>query len=80
VTKSKAKAGRLSVSKGHEARLKEAIFHILAIKGPLTIYDIHKGVKAQRGLRHTRYASINSCLSGGSPGYVTYLVQISYLD
>ena len=51
--------GRISVFKGHEARLNQAIFHTLALKGPLTIYDIHKEVKAQRGLRQTRYASVN---------------------
>jgi len=59
VQKGKAKSGRLSVFKGREARLNRAIFHILALKGPLTIYDIHKEVKAQRGLKGTRYASVN---------------------
>jgi hypothetical protein len=59
VAKGKRKSGRVSVFKGHEARLNQAIFHILALKGPLTIYDIHKEVKAQRGLRQTRYASVN---------------------
>ena len=57
--KGKRNVGRISVFKGHEARLNQAIFHILALKGPLTIYDIHKEVKAQRGLRQTRYASVN---------------------
>ena len=57
--RSKGNCGRISVFKGHEARLNQAIFHILALKGPLTIYDIHKEVKAQRGLRQTRYASVN---------------------
>ncbi len=59
MAKGKRESGRLSVFKGHEARLNRAIFHILALKGPLTIYDIHKEVKAQRGLRRTRYASVN---------------------
>jgi len=59
VQKGKAKSGRISVFKGHEARLNRAIFHILALKGPLTIYDIHKEVKAQKGLRQTRYANVN---------------------
>jgi DNA-binding Lrp family transcriptional regulator len=59
VSKGKAKSGRISVFKGHEARLNQAIFHVLALKGPQTIYDIHKEVKAQRGLRQTRYASVN---------------------
>jgi DNA-binding Lrp family transcriptional regulator len=59
VAKGKRECGRLSVFKGHEARLNKAIFHILALKGPLTIYDIHKEVKVQRGLRQTRYANVN---------------------
>jgi len=56
---SKGESGRVSVFKGHEAKLNKAIFRILALKGPLIIYDIHKEVIAQRGLRHTRYASVN---------------------
>jgi len=44
----KREAGRLSVFKGREARLNRAIFHILALKGQLSIYDIPKEVKAQR--------------------------------
>jgi len=42
-----------------EAKLNHAIFHVLAVKGPLTIYDIHKIVKTRRRLRHVRYASVN---------------------
>ena len=57
--RSKRNCGRISVFKGREARLNFAVFHILALKGPQTIYDIHKEVKAQRGLRQTRYASVN---------------------
>ena len=57
--KDKRESGRLSVFKGHEARLNKAIFQILALKGQRTIYDIHKEVKAQRGLKHVRYASVN---------------------
>lgn len=53
------KSGRISVFKGREAKLNRAIFHILAFKGPLTIYDIHKEVRALRRLRRTRYASVN---------------------
>lgn len=53
------KRGRISIFKGREAKLNRAIFHILALKSPLTIYAIHKEVKARKGLRHTRYASIN---------------------
>jgi DNA-binding Lrp family transcriptional regulator len=60
VARRKAKSGsaRLSVFKGREARLNRAIFQILALKGPLTIYDIHKEVKAQRGLKHTKYTNV----------------------
>ena len=53
------KRGRISVFKGREAKLNRVIFHILALKGPLTIYDIHKEVKARRRLWRTRYASVN---------------------
>ena len=55
----KGKGGRLSVFKGREAKLNRAIFHILALKGPQTIYDIHKEVKTRRRLRHVRYATVN---------------------
>ena len=55
----KGKGGRISVFKGREAKLNRAIFHILAFKGPLTIYDIHKIVKTRRRLKHVRYASVN---------------------
>lgn len=59
MAKGKAKTGRLSVFKGREARLNKAIFHILALKGPLTIYDVYKEVRVRRKLGHTRYASVN---------------------
>jgi hypothetical protein len=59
VAKRKRKSGRLQVFKGREAKLNRAIFHILALKGPQTIYDIHKEAKAQKGLKQTRYASVN---------------------
>jgi len=59
VSRRKAKSGKLSVFKGREARLNRAIFHTLALKGPQTIYDIHKEVKHQKGTRQMRYASIN---------------------
>ena len=54
-----ADAARLSVFKGREARLNKAIFQILALKGPQTIYDIHKEVEIRKGLRQTRYANVN---------------------
>jgi DNA-binding PadR family transcriptional regulator len=59
VVRRKRKRGRISVFKGREAKLNRAIFHILALKGPLTIYDVHKEVKARRGFRRIRYASVN---------------------
>jgi len=59
VAKGKDKSGRLSVFKGREARLNKAIFHTLALKGPQTIYDIHKQIQTQRVLRYTRYSSVN---------------------
>jgi predicted transcriptional regulator len=59
VARSKRNCGRISVFKGREARLNFAIFHILALKGPQTIYDIHKELKAQKGLRYIRYATVN---------------------
>ena len=57
--KGKDKSGRLSVFKGREARLNRAIFHTLTLKGPQTIYGIYKEARKQRGLRYTRYASVN---------------------
>jgi len=58
VGKGKRNCGRISVFKGREARLNKAIFHILALKGPLKIYDIHKEVKAQKGLKHTKSTNV----------------------
>ena len=55
----KGERGRISVFKGREAKLNRAIFYVLAVKGPQTIYDIHKIVKTRRRLRHVRYASVN---------------------
>jgi DNA-binding Lrp family transcriptional regulator len=55
----KGKGERLQVFKGRKAKLNHAIFHILALKGPQTIYDIHKQVKTQKRLRHVRYATVN---------------------
>jgi predicted transcriptional regulator len=59
VPKGKDKSGRLSVFKGREARLNKAIFHLFALECPQTIYGIHKEMKAQKGLRDTRYANAN---------------------
>jgi len=58
VPRAGADAARLSVFKGREARLNKAIFNILALKGPLITYDIHKEVKAQKGLKHTKSTNV----------------------
>jgi len=58
VPKGKDKSGRLSVFKGREARLNRAIFHTLALKSPQITYDIHKEIKAQNGLKHTKYTNV----------------------
>ena len=57
--RSKRKRGRISVFKGREAKLNFAVFQILALKGPQTIYGIHKELKARKGLRYVRYATVN---------------------
>jgi len=49
----------VAVFKGREAKLNFAVFHVPALKGPQTIYDIHKELKAQKGLRYIRYATVN---------------------
>ena len=50
--------GRISVFKGREAKLNRAIFQTLALKGPQTIYGIHKEIKKSRGFKYTRYPSV----------------------
>jgi len=55
----KPKNTKLSVFKGREARLNHVIFQILSLKGPQTIYDIHKQIRTLRALRSTRYEVIN---------------------
>ena len=59
VARRKRKSGKLSVFKGREAKLNSAIFHILALKGPLTIYEVCKEARALRQLKHTKYTNVN---------------------
>lgn len=59
MARKKCKGIELSVFKGREAMLNRVIFQILGINGPQTVYDIHKQATKQRGLRNTRYASVN---------------------
>jgi len=58
VAKGKKRGAKLSVFKGREAKLNMAVFHVLALKGPLTAYDLHKEVKAQKSLKHTKYTNV----------------------
>jgi len=55
----KRKSGRLQIFKGRKAKLNRAIFHILALKGPQTIYEVCKEVRALRQLKHTKYTNVN---------------------
>jgi hypothetical protein len=55
----KKKGTELSVFKGREAKLNRAIFQTLALKGPQTIYDMHKRLRTMRGLRYTHYGNVN---------------------
>ena len=55
----KSKGTELSVFKGREAKLNRAIFQTLATKSPLTIYEIFREIKAQKGLKHTKYTNVN---------------------
>jgi hypothetical protein len=59
VERSKRNCGRISVFKGREAKLNFAVFHILALKGPLTIYEVCKEVRTQKGLKNTKYTNVN---------------------
>jgi len=59
VAKGKRTHGRVSVFKGREAKLNRAIFHILALKGPLAIHDVKKEVRKQGVLRRKLYSVIN---------------------
>jgi DNA-binding PadR family transcriptional regulator len=51
--------GRILVFKGRKAKLNQAIFQTLSLKGPKTIYGIHKIVKTRKKLKHVRYATLN---------------------
>jgi hypothetical protein len=59
VAKGKRQSVRVQVFKGREARLNRAIFQILAVKDPLTIYEVCKEVRALRHLKHTKYTNVN---------------------
>ena len=72
VSRRKAKSGKLSVFKGREARLNKAIFHILALKSPLTIYAIRREVTKRRLLHRKLYSVVNR--------RVRILQQLGYVE
>ena len=45
--------------KGREARLNHTIFQTLTQRSPLAIYEIHKQIKTQRGMKHTKYTNVS---------------------
>ena len=53
------KNGKISVFTGRKAKLNHAIFQILALKGPQTIYDLHRTLKIRRKQSQVRYSSLN---------------------
>ena len=53
------KNSNISVFKGRKAKLNYLIFQTLALKGPQTIYDLHKILKSKRKQRQIRYSSLN---------------------
>jgi hypothetical protein len=55
----KPKNTKLSVFKGREARLNHTIFQTLTQRSPLAIYEIHKQIKTQRGLKRTKYTNVS---------------------
>ena len=59
MARKKTKGTKLKVLSGREAKLNRAIFQTLALKGPQTIYDIHKRIKTHRGLKRTYYGNVN---------------------
>jgi hypothetical protein len=71
LARKKGKGTELGVFKGREARLNRAIFQTLSIKGAETIYEMHKNVRAARGLRRTHYGNVNKRMKA--------LEQLGYL-
>jgi DNA-binding Lrp family transcriptional regulator len=50
---------RISVFKGHEARLNKTIFWILALQGSQSVYDISRKLRAQKDFIYIRYHVVN---------------------
>jgi chromosome segregation and condensation protein ScpB len=55
-----------------EAKLNHTIFQTLSQTGPVAIYEIHKQIKTQRDLRHTKYTNVSR--------RVRALEELGYLD
>ena len=71
MARKKSKGTELSVFKGREARLNRAILIALARESELTIYDVTKAIKNQKGLRHTKYTNVNRRVKAlESQGYI----------
>lgn len=51
---------RLSVFKGREAKLNRAIFQVLQQEAPQAMWDILRKIRKINGLKHTKYAVINT--------------------
>lgn len=51
---------KLSVFKGREAKLNRAIFQILLANQPKTIWEITKQITSRKGLKRTRYHTVNT--------------------
>jgi DNA-binding PadR family transcriptional regulator len=49
----------VSVFKGRDARLNKAIFWILALQSPLTIYDMWRKLRTQRDFAYIPYNTVN---------------------
>jgi len=54
---------RISIFKGREARVNKAIFWILTLQSPLTIYDIWRKLRIQRDFTYIRYHIVNRRVS-----------------
>lgn len=58
MTRKPRKGSELSVFKGREATLNQAIFHILSKEEPQAVWDIFKNFAKLRGLERKRYTVV----------------------
>lgn len=59
MARKKSKGTELSVFKGRESRLNRAIIQALAAKEPQTTRELRKRITQTRGMKHTRYSTVN---------------------